>query len=185
MLTTPKSWLTSSHVCGHVTRATWHLKVPGDRSFAVDDFRHWNFSITLEMMGGFQLFWYLNRSHKSQVIPTSPEVSGAFWPPLASRTSKFNSQNLSKHFLSNPRGPLQYVVCSICTTTRVATFANRTFLARCVTRCGVRRLSWIKAQDLILMPVYGFTMSFPCLGQKDNRDSSVQVTGLSWHCIVW
>ena len=45
MLTTPKSWLTSSHVCGHVTRATWHLKVPGDRSFAVDDFRHWNFSI--------------------------------------------------------------------------------------------------------------------------------------------
>ena len=45
MLTTPKSWLTSSHVCGHVTRATWYLKVPADRSFAVDDFRHWNFSI--------------------------------------------------------------------------------------------------------------------------------------------
>ena len=51
MLTTPKSWLTSSHVCGHVTRATWHLKVPADRSFAVDDFRHWNFSIWSTIKG--------------------------------------------------------------------------------------------------------------------------------------
>ena len=35
MLTTPKSLLTSSHVCGHVTRATWHLKEPGDRFITV------------------------------------------------------------------------------------------------------------------------------------------------------
>ena len=34
------------HACGHVTPATCHvnLKVPGERSFAVDNSGHWNFS---------------------------------------------------------------------------------------------------------------------------------------------
>ena len=41
----PQSSLTLSHICGHVTRGTWNLRVPGERSFVVDDSRHWNFSI--------------------------------------------------------------------------------------------------------------------------------------------
>ena len=40
-----KSWLTSRHVCGHVTCATffWGYHV-------LDDFRHWNFSICFKNM---------------------------------------------------------------------------------------------------------------------------------------
>ena len=68
MLTTPKSWLTSSHVCGHVTRATWHLKVPGDRSFAVDDFRHWNFSI-----------WSTNKGVMVILVKGYNEKNASFW----------------------------------------------------------------------------------------------------------
>ena len=29
----------------HLTRATWHLKIPGESLGAVDNSRHWNFSI--------------------------------------------------------------------------------------------------------------------------------------------
>ena len=39
----PKSWLTSRHVCGHVTRATSHLRVPCCGPWPFYDFRHWNF----------------------------------------------------------------------------------------------------------------------------------------------
>ena len=41
----PKSWLTLRHVCGHVARVTCLLRVPCCGPWAVDDFRHWNFSI--------------------------------------------------------------------------------------------------------------------------------------------
>ena len=40
-----QSWLTSRHVCGHVTRTTCTLRAPVDRPWVVDDVRHWNFSI--------------------------------------------------------------------------------------------------------------------------------------------
>ena len=68
MLTAPKSWLTSSHVCGHVTRATWHLKVPADRSFAVDDFRHWNFSI-----------WSTNKGVMAILVEGYNAKNASFW----------------------------------------------------------------------------------------------------------
>ena len=68
MLTTPKSWLTSSHLCGHVTRATWLLKVPADRSFAVDDFRHWNFSI-----------WSTNKGVMAILVEGYNAKNASFW----------------------------------------------------------------------------------------------------------
>ena len=46
-----KSWLTSRHVCGHVTRATCLLGVPWDGPGVVDSFRHWNFSICSKNIG--------------------------------------------------------------------------------------------------------------------------------------
>ena len=46
-----KNWLTSWHVCGHVTRATWLLRVPWAEPWAVDSFRHWNFSICSKNIG--------------------------------------------------------------------------------------------------------------------------------------
>ena len=46
-----KNWLTSQHVCGHVTRATWLLRVPWAWPWAVDSFRHWNFSICSKNIG--------------------------------------------------------------------------------------------------------------------------------------
>ena len=46
-----KSWLTSRHVCGHVTRATCLLGVPWDGPWVVDSFRHWNFSICSKNIG--------------------------------------------------------------------------------------------------------------------------------------
>ena len=41
----PKNWLTSRHDLGHVTRATCLMKVPWAGPWAVDSFRHRNFSI--------------------------------------------------------------------------------------------------------------------------------------------
>ena len=46
-----KSWLTSRHVCGHVTRVTCILMIPVDSPWVVDVFRHWNFSICLKKIG--------------------------------------------------------------------------------------------------------------------------------------
>ena len=40
-----QSWVTSRHVCGHVTCATCNLRAPVDSPWVVDDVRHWNFSI--------------------------------------------------------------------------------------------------------------------------------------------
>ena len=46
-----KSWLASRHVCGHVTRARCLLRVPWDGPWAVDNFRHWKFSICSKNIG--------------------------------------------------------------------------------------------------------------------------------------
>ena len=46
-----KSWPTSRHVFGHVTRATCLLGVPWDGPWVVDSFRHWNFSICSKNIG--------------------------------------------------------------------------------------------------------------------------------------
>ena len=46
-----QNWLTLRHVSGHMPRATWLLRVPCDSPWAVDDFRHWNFSICSKNMG--------------------------------------------------------------------------------------------------------------------------------------
>ena len=35
--------LTSRHIFGHMTRATWDLKIPGESLGAVDNSRHWNY----------------------------------------------------------------------------------------------------------------------------------------------
>ena len=47
----PKSWKTLRHVSGHVTRATCLLRVPWSGPWAVDNFRHWNYSICLKNIG--------------------------------------------------------------------------------------------------------------------------------------
>ena len=47
----PSSWQTLIHVSGHVTRATWVLKIPCESPWVVDDFRHWNFSICSKDIG--------------------------------------------------------------------------------------------------------------------------------------
>ena len=46
-----QSWLTSSHVFGHVARPTCLLRVPCDRPGVVDDFRQWKFSICYKNIG--------------------------------------------------------------------------------------------------------------------------------------
>ena len=46
-----KSWLTSRHVCGHVTRVTCLVRVPWSGPWAVDNSRHWNFSICSNNIG--------------------------------------------------------------------------------------------------------------------------------------
>ena len=47
----PKSWKTLRHVSGHVTRATWVLKVPCESPWGVLSDRHWNFSIYSKDIG--------------------------------------------------------------------------------------------------------------------------------------
>ena len=49
-----QSWLTSRHVCGHVTRATCILRASVDRPWVVDDVRHCN---TGEVQVKFEIFY--------------------------------------------------------------------------------------------------------------------------------
>ena len=58
-----KSWLTLRHVCGHVTRATWLLRVPWAGPWAVDNFRHWNFSICSKNIGDMAIL-VMGYNHK-------------------------------------------------------------------------------------------------------------------------
>ena len=52
----PKSWKTLRHVSGHVTRATWVLKVPCESPWGVLSDRHWNFSICSKNIGVMTTF---------------------------------------------------------------------------------------------------------------------------------
>ena len=126
MLTTPKSWLTSSHVCGHVTRATWYLKVPGYRSFAVDDFRHWNFSIWSTNKGVMAILveGYIPKKSINCMIMGPPQNDAFFslypstkmtiTPLLVDQIEKFHCLELStapKLSSGNFRSPVARVMC--------------------------------------------------------------------------
>ena len=66
--TTPQSSITLRHVCGHVTRATWNLRVPVDSPWVVDSDRHWNFSNCSKNIGDIAS---LVEGYKSQNLENS------------------------------------------------------------------------------------------------------------------
>ena len=101
----------SLFVCGHMTHARFFLKTWGARPWAVDDFRHWNFSIckrNLKVMallkkqcGSNFCFYsktpYFETSCNSNCSQFSLHISGNLSPNLLSRDTfgNYRDQELS------------------------------------------------------------------------------------------
>ena len=58
-----------------MTRATWHLKVPGESLGAVDNSRHWNFSIRSTIKGVMAILVerYNSKNFKNSIIMGPPQ----------------------------------------------------------------------------------------------------------------
>ena len=112
-----------------MTRATWHLKVPGYRSFAVDDFRHWNFSIWSTNKGVMVIlvegYNYKNASFWGGPIIMQfidflgiyPSTKMAITPLLIDQIEQFQCPELSTAKDLSPGTFRSHVACVTCPQT--------------------------------------------------------------------